>query len=161
MCCPAVTSAETEPASVAKVVAYVVHEGRLLVFTHDDFPLAELGVQVPAGTIEPGEAPAEAAVREVAEETGLRARVVRPLGSGLYDFRPTKPEIHERHFFHLEPEDRSLPERWSAGEPHPWGGGTSPAWTCFWIPLERAHVLCAGFGARLGGLCEPAGGGRA
>lgn len=155
------TSEETGPATVAKVVAYVVHERKLLVFTHDDVPLVEVGVQVPAGTIEPGETPPDAAVREVAEETGLRTRVVRSLGIERYDFRPTKPEVHERHFFHLEPEDGSLPERWSAGEPHPWGGGPSPAWTCFWIPLERAHVLCAGFGSRLGGLCEPAAGGRA
>ena len=51
-----------------KVVCYVVHRTRLLVFSHED-PLA--GVQVPAGTIELGEDPAEAAVRETFEETTL------------------------------------------------------------------------------------------
>ena len=30
--------------SVKKAVGYVVHEGKLLVFTHDDFPLEITGV---------------------------------------------------------------------------------------------------------------------
>lgn len=58
-----------------KVTAFVtrVHEGRveLLVFAH---PTA--GTQVPAGSVESGEQPAAAAVREVAEETGLEDCVV-------------------------------------------------------------------------------------
>lgn len=140
------------PRSVRKVVAYVVHEGQVLVFTHDHFSLLEVGVQVPAGTIGRDEEPADAAVREVAEETGLRTRVVRSLGTEHYDVRPSKPEVNERHFFHLEPVDVDLPERWAARELSPSGGGGPIAWTCFWIPLENAHVLCAGFGARLGGL---------
>ncbi|TCW24607.1 NUDIX hydrolase [Dietzia cinnamea] len=151
------TSAASAPRIVRKVVGYVVHEGRLLVFTHDGFPLVEVGVQVPAGTIEHGESPEEAAVREVAEETGIRARVVRSLGTERYDMRPSKPEIHERHFFHLEPEDLTFPERWPAGEPRPSGGGERQEWTCFWIPVERAHVLCAGCGARVGELAVTAG----
>lgn len=154
-----VTGVAPAPRIVRKVVAYVVHEGRLLVFSHDAFPLVEVGVQVPAGTIECGETPEQAAVREVAEETGLRARVVRALGVENYDVRPSRPEVHERHFFHLESGTRTLPERWSAGEPLPSGGGEPQEWTCFWIPLERGHVLCAGFGARLGGVAVSAGGG--
>lgn len=155
-----VTGALPAPRVVRKVVGYVVHEGRLLVFTHDAFPLVEVGVQVPAGTIEDGETAEQAAVREVAEETGLRIRVVRSLGVERYDVRPAKPEVHERHFFHLEPRDLTVPERWSAGEPRPSGGGEPQEWTCFWIPLERGHVLCAGFGARLGALDGTAGRGQ-
>ncbi|MFG2106652.1 NUDIX hydrolase [Micromonospora chersina] len=56
-----------------RVAAYVLRrtpEGpELLVFDHVDFP--EAGTQVPAGGMEPGETPTQAAVREVAEETGL------------------------------------------------------------------------------------------
>lgn len=56
-----------------RVAAYVLrpaaHGLELLVFDHLDFP--EAGTQVPAGGREPGETPAEAAIREVAEETGL------------------------------------------------------------------------------------------
>ena len=36
---------------------------------------------VPGGHVEPGESPAEAAVRETFEETGLRVRVVRHVGT--------------------------------------------------------------------------------
>ncbi len=68
-----------------KVVCYVVHDDHLLVFTHDDVPLQLAGVQVPAGSIEPGEGPEHAAVREVFEETGLTASVVRCLGTASYD----------------------------------------------------------------------------
>lgn len=135
---------------VRKAVGYVVREGRLLVFTHEDVPLEVAGVQVPAGTIERGEAPGAAVVREVWEETGLIVRVVGALGVENYDVWPSKPEMHERHFFQLTPTEDEVPERWAAGEGDPSDGGGAERWTCHWIPLEHGHVLCAGFGARLG-----------
>lgn len=52
-----------------KVVAYITRGRELLVFEHADD--AEAGVQVPAGTVEPGEEIEAAVWREVAEETGL------------------------------------------------------------------------------------------
>jgi 8-oxo-dGTP pyrophosphatase MutT (NUDIX family) len=63
-----------------KVTAFVVRDttaGRqVLLFRH---PSA--GIQIPAGTVEAGEAPAVAALREGREETGLRdLAIVRPLG---------------------------------------------------------------------------------
>ncbi|NDJ62254.1 MAG: NUDIX domain-containing protein [Chloroflexi bacterium] len=55
---------------LGKVTAFVTRETRdgrqLLVFKH---PSA--GIQLPAGTIEPGEHPEDAVMREVREETGL------------------------------------------------------------------------------------------
>ena len=45
--------------------------------TQDDWTL-------PKGKLEPGETPEQAALREVEEETGLRARIVRPLGCTEY-----------------------------------------------------------------------------
>jgi 8-oxo-dGTP pyrophosphatase MutT (NUDIX family) len=39
---------------------------------------------LPKGNIDPGEAPAETAVREVREETGLEARIVEKLGDVKY-----------------------------------------------------------------------------
>ena len=47
---------------------------------------------LPAGAIEPGEAPAQAVAREVYEETGLRVRVERVLGVvGGAKYRSTYP----------------------------------------------------------------------
>lgn len=147
-------TAQSNRRVIGKVVAYVVHDDRLLVFTHDDVPLEVAGVQVPAGTIEPGESPEAAIVREVLEESGVQARIVRSLGVERYDVWPTKPEIHERHFFQLElldPEARGadVSERWSAGEEFPSSGGPPKRWTCWWTPLAYSHVLSAGFGTRL------------
>ncbi|WP_244907318.1 NUDIX hydrolase [Arthrobacter woluwensis] len=137
------------PRVVRKAVAYVVHRERLLVFTHDDVSIEVTGVQVPAGTVEAGESPVEAAVREVLEETGLRTRIVQELGVEQYDVRPAKDEVHERHFFQLAPVEDSVSERWQAGEENP-SGGDPQRWTCWWTPLSQGHVLCAGFGALLG-----------
>lgn len=137
---------------VSKVVAYVVDHDKLLVFTHDDVPVEVAGVQVPAGTIEPGENPADAVVREVREETGIETRVVRNLGLEQHDVWPSRAELHERRFFLLEPASEVVPERWTAGEEHPGDGGSRRSWTCWWIPLKQAHMLCAGFGAKLGAL---------
>lgn len=144
--------AVVRPRVVRKAVGYVVREDKLLVFTHDDIPLEVTGVQIPAGTIEADEAPKDAVLREVLEETGLATRIVSDLGMEHYDARPTKPEIHERYFFQLAPIEQQVPERWSAGEDNPSDGGKPQRWTCFWIPLEQSQVLCAGFGARLGRL---------
>ena len=62
-----------------KVTAFVIRDGELgqelLVFKH---PTA--GIQLPAGTVEPGELPERTVLREVLEETGLEARVVRKIG---------------------------------------------------------------------------------
>lgn len=52
---------------VQKVLCYVVRDGRLLVFRHLDYPEAE--VEVLAGTLRVGEAPALGAIRETEEET--------------------------------------------------------------------------------------------
>ena len=138
--------------SVKKAVGYVVHQGKLLVFTHDEFPMEITGVQVPAGSIAEFESPADAVVREVGEETGLTARTVRSLGVESYDMWPAKPEVHERHFFQLELVDPDVPDRWKCGEQDPSDGGEPVSWTCWWMALTDAHVLCAGFGARLGSI---------
>lgn len=41
----------------------------------------EVTLEIPGGIVDPGEDPAEAAARELIEETGYRAAGVRPLGS--------------------------------------------------------------------------------
>ncbi len=87
-----------------KVFAYITHRRRLLLFRHTNFP--EAGIQVPAGTLEPGESPASGVIREAREETGLAdLELVRFLGETVHSMHehPGSFPPHERHhrFFHL------------------------------------------------------------
>ncbi|CAN3983845.1 NUDIX hydrolase [Kitasatospora purpeofusca] len=136
-----------------KVLAYVVRDGRLLVFRHTDHGYEEVGIQVPAGSICPDETPEDAALREAREETGLTAfTIVRKLGETEYDLTPYRYEIQRRHIFHLALAEPT-PERWTSQESH---DGTRPptAFECFWLPLETAHILQSGQGALLGRLFD-------
>ncbi|RJT75656.1 NUDIX domain-containing protein [Arthrobacter cheniae] len=142
------------PREVQKVACYVVHDGHLLVFTHNDVPITETGVQVPAGSIQPGETSEEAAIRELFEETGRHGHPVRGVGTQEYDLRPARDEIAVRHYFHMNMEDVDLAERWTAGELDPSHGGASINWTCWWMPLTNGHVLAAGFAGLLGVMLD-------
>ena len=129
------------PRRIRKVLCYVVRAGCLLVFRHRDFP--DAGVQVPAGTVHDGEAPAVAAVRETQEETGRAGfSVIRKLGVHEYEFRETfrgveRHELHERHVFLLAP-PKDLPDAWShLAEP-----GEGDFWFEFsWAPLAPELTL--------------------
>ena len=69
-----------------RVHAYITHGERLLVFEHTDFP--EAGIQVPAGTVQIGESPEVAVLREAREETGLVGlQLVGELGHFQHDMR--------------------------------------------------------------------------
>jgi 8-oxo-dGTP pyrophosphatase MutT (NUDIX family) len=135
-----------------KVVCYIVRDGRLLVFKHLDEPWDESGLQVPAGSIQPGESPEVAAIREASEETGLTAlRLVRKVGESQYDMAPYRPETHHRHVFHLEV-DEPTPDRWVSTEDDPGDGSGPKRFECYWIPLTQGHALAGGQGALLGNL---------
>ena len=58
-------------------------DGRLVLIRNWRVSVQEWLVDFCAGKLEPGEAPALAAARELEEETGHRAAVVRPLGEFL------------------------------------------------------------------------------
>ena len=59
---------------------------------------------LPKGLVGRGERPEDTAVREVAEETGLRARVIAPLGTIDYWFVVDGRRVHKVvHHFLLEP----------------------------------------------------------
>ncbi|MDL2343636.1 NUDIX domain-containing protein [Deinococcus sp. MIMF12] len=81
----------------------------LLVFDH--VPDNGSGVQIVAGGVDPGETPAEAALREVQEETGRTGfRLEGYLGSaGWINETYAKREL--RHFYHLTA-PAGLPDTW-------------------------------------------------
>lgn len=138
---------------VHKVVAYITHEGRLLVFRQPNAP--EAGIQVPAGTLEPGEAPPDGALREAVEETGLDClRLAAALGETDFDIRPFgREEMHHRHFFHIEC-TAPTPETWQHHDPSPSGGEVEkPLFDFFWARMPGdVPDLIGGFDDRLPAL---------
>jgi len=68
--------ADLNHSPILKVTIFAVHQGCVLVFDH---PLAE--TQFPAGTVDLDESPENAAVRELAEETGIQVDDVEYLGT--------------------------------------------------------------------------------
>lgn len=120
-----------------KAFAYITHGQRLLVFRHSFVP--EAGIQVPAGTVEPGERPEAAVLREAREETGLSGLTlaaflgeqVRPMADFGID------ETHHRYFYHLLI-DGELQTTWRHAEMHPSDGTAEPiVFEFFWVDLPR------------------------
>ena len=102
------------PKLVKKVLVYVTRGDEILVFRHRDFP--DAGLQVPGGTIDEGEKPDDAVMREVFEESGLAdVRLVRFLGQYMWDASVVqRDEIHQRHVYHLELIGQA-PSEWEFG----------------------------------------------
>jgi uridine kinase len=122
-----------------KAFAYMTHRHpelgeRLLVFSHPNAP--EAGIQVPAGTIRPGESPEEAVLREAYEETGLEnLEIVGFLGERFrHATNLGRDEIHQRFFFHLRCSG-SPPAVWRHYEPDPDDGSEPPLFELFWARL--------------------------
>ena len=90
----------------APAYAYITKGSRLLLFTHPEAP--EAGIQVPAGTIEAGERPEDAAMREAREETGLAGlRFERFLAHDTRDMRDWRSDELQYRWFR---------ETWRHGE---------------------------------------------
>ena len=86
--------------------------------------------RLPKGRVEPGETPEQAAVREVAEEIGMRSSVVESLGSAQYVYREASEGVSKRvHFFLLQ---------FIPGEPLPLDGEMERV---FWCSLDDAERL--------------------
>lgn len=142
---------------IRKVLAYITRNTgdsgtELLVFDHLDFP--EAGTQVPAGTVEDGEAIEAALVREVEEETGLvDCRIASKIG--VYDWvHPDTHNTHERHVFHLLAPNNT-PETWTWIET---SGGAVPedegyVFLFRLVPLDQPLELAGNQGDYLDALC--------
>lgn len=137
---------------VEKVVAYITNDDHLLVFRHVD---TDAGIQVPAGTLEPGEAPDDGVVREAREETGLDNLAIRRfLGSRDYDMSSYgQDELHRRYYYHLECEG-DAPSIWRHFECDPSGSPSERIeFELYWVRLpDQVPELATAQGDFLGEL---------
>ncbi|GAB4527002.1 MAG: NUDIX domain-containing protein [Anaerolineae bacterium] len=126
-----------------KVLTYITHQGRLLVFRQPDHP--EVGIQVPGGSVEPNEDLDAAALREAWEETGLHGLVIEAyLGVVVHDLRAKgRDEIYHRHIYHLLCTE-TPPERWQHHEMFPSDGSPAPVlFDLYWVALDDVPPLLA------------------
>jgi 8-oxo-dGTP pyrophosphatase MutT (NUDIX family) len=88
---------------------------------------------LPKGHLELGETPEQAAVREIEEETGIRGRVVRPLGTIEYRFSAEGRRVHKLvHHYLLEALGGTLTIE---GDPD------QEAIDVAWVPLQQLGEL--------------------
>jgi 8-oxo-dGTP pyrophosphatase MutT (NUDIX family) len=88
---------------------------------------------LPKGHLEQGETPEQAAVREIEEETGIRGRVVRPLGTIEYRFSAEGRRVHKLvHHYLLEALGGTLTIE---GDPD------QEAIDVAWVPLQQLGEL--------------------
>jgi ADP-ribose pyrophosphatase YjhB (NUDIX family) len=120
-----------------KVLAYIVHRGKLLVFRHRDLP--EAGIQVPGGTIHSGEQPEVAALRQAQAGTGLeKLQVIRMVGEQVRLMTSENmSHIHHRYFFLLKCVE-TPPATWTHAKETLSGGNSAPTWLEFsWARLPN------------------------
>lgn len=84
---------------------------------------------LPKGIIEEGETPAETALREVREETGLEGEIVEKIGEISYHFSRGKSYLKNVHFFLLRYVRGSITAHDSEAE------------KVSWFPLSRANEI--------------------
>ena len=109
-------------------IAIVVHDGAVLVGTRADGAVLAGKQEFPGGKCEPGESPAECAIRECLEETGFRVQVDELLMRTVHEYAHG---IVELHFFLCRLADSTDHSTAGAEE----GDGSSS--TFRWVPVPQ------------------------
>lgn len=118
------------------VTAVVLRAGEVLLVRR-----ADNGAWTPVtGIVDPGEQPATAAVREVAEEAGVRAVPEALVKVGV------TPEVHYPNGDRSRYLDLVFRMRWESGEPAPLDGENTAA---AWFPLDGPLPLSAEMAGRV------------
>lgn len=131
------------PKEVEKVLAYITRftKGTMQVLVFEQVDAPEAGVQVPAGTVEPGESLEEALLREIQEESGLSIDGVPQFLGRFAWFREDRHEIHHRNVFHIH---LAMPSRdeWThvvSGD----GEDRKMVFQFYWLEIETAQQILA------------------
>jgi ADP-ribose pyrophosphatase YjhB (NUDIX family) len=117
-----------------RVVAYVTRGRELLVFDQRGDP--EARTQVPAGRLDPGESLEDGLARELDEEVGVRARVLRELAHVTR--RQGDGRVYETHYFHVETDD---PRNAWDHVVHGNGDDAGLVFVCRFVPLDPLPEL--------------------
>lgn len=139
----------SRPLDAEKAYVYILHGDRLLVFrerAHRDS-----GVQVPGGTLDPGETPEAGARREVAEETGRDDLVIDGyVGNHIWTYQWRHVTGRYRRHFFFGRFDNPAPETWEHWEMTPSDGGDPFTMRFYWVPFLNARPrLAHGYGREL------------
>jgi len=135
------------------VYAYITWGNHLLVFRHVDYP--DAGIQVPGGTVEPGESFKVALMREVREETGLTdCTLMGLLGEQERDMSSHGVnEIQHQRFYHLKC-GGTPPEHWRHVEEYADDGSGPLVFEYSWVRLNNLPGLVGTQGDFLHRLLE-------
>ncbi len=90
----------------------VIHRGKILAL-YKSYRNRYEGWVLPKGTVEEGETHEETALREVAEETGVRASIVKFIGTSQYNFTVPEDTVSKEVYWYLMAADsyHSKPQR--------------------------------------------------
>lgn len=91
---------KSEPVKKVSAGGVIYHEGKFLLIKWK----SQNTVELPKGTVEAGETIEEAALREVFEETGYKAKIVKPLNTFQHVFTWTDGVTYDKtiHYFLLK-----------------------------------------------------------
>ncbi len=124
-----------------RAFCYITSQSYIVLLAHVDYP--HLALQIPGGTIEPGEAPEAAALREAEEETGLSS--LKPqglLGRATFDMRPYgNKEIIDGFFFHFSVDEFEFGQTWRHDELHAHGGGGPIRYELSWFAIDNLPAV--------------------